>query len=125
MIDGDKELNPGSHNEVWSSEDGINWSQEKMKTQRAGGGTPVVFDDKLLFVGANRNDGNFDNAVTVSADGLTWHSESAPWSPRGGVAVWIFDNKLFMTGGKYSYKETNGEIKFVYSNDVWVMSKKS
>lgn len=123
VIDGEKEINPESRKEVWSSEDGINWSREKMKTERAGGGTPIVFDNKLWFVGANRNDGNFDNAVTVSEDGLAWQSHSAPWSPRGGVAVWIFDNKLFMTGGKYSYRESNGEIKFVYSNDVWTMSK--
>ena len=123
VIDGEKEINPESHKEVWTTEDGINWSQEKMRTERAGGGTPIVFDDKLWFVGANRNDGNFDNAVAVSEDGVSWQSHSAPWSPRGGVAVWVVDNKLFMTGGKYSYRESNGEIKFVYSNDVWVMSK--
>jgi hypothetical protein len=107
------------HKEVWSSEDGINWTPEKIKSERNGGGTPIVFDDKLWFVGANRGDGNFSNAVTVSDDGQTWQAQSAPWSPRGGVAVWVFDNKLFMTGGKYSYTCANGEIKFVYSNDVW------
>ena len=125
VIDGEKEINPSSQKEVWSSEDGINWTQEKMITERSGGGTPIVFDDKLWFVGANRNDGNFGNAVTVSGDGINWQAQSAPWSPRGGVAVWVFDNKLFMTGGKYSYTEPNGEIKFVYSNDVWVMSKEN
>lgn len=124
VIDGQKDINPNSQREVWSSEDGTNWTQVQMKTERNGGGTPIVFEDKLWFVGANRNDGNFGNAVTVSDDGLTWQAQSAPWSPRGGVAAWVFDNKLFMTGGKYSYTETNGEIKFVYSNDVWVMSRK-
>lgn len=124
VIDGEKEINPESRKEVWSTDDGINWSQEKMKTERDGGGTPIVFDDRLWFVGANRNDGNFNNAIAVSEDGMTWQSHPAPWSPRGGVAVWIFDDQLFMTGGKYSYTETNGEIKFVYSNDVWVMSRK-
>jgi hypothetical protein len=124
VIDGDKEINPESYKEVWSSADGINWTREKLKTERSGG-TPIVFDNKLWFVGANRNDGSFGNAVTVSDDGVTWQAQSAPWSPRGGVAVWVFDNRLFMTGGKYSYTEANGETKFVYSNDVWVMSKKT
>lgn len=124
VIDGEKEINPDSQKEVWSSQDGINWTQEKLRTERRGGGTPIVFDDKLWFVGANRNDGKFDNAVTVSDDGLTWQAQSAPWSPRGGVAVWVYEYRLFMTGGKYSYTEANGEIKFVYSNDVWAMSKK-
>ena len=124
VIDGEKANNPNSNKEVWSSADGIKWTQEKMKTERIVGGTPVVFDNKLWFVGANRNDGNFDNAVLVSEDGVTWRALSAPWSPRGAVAVWIFNNKLFMTGGKYSYMK-NGEPVFVYSNDVWAMSKKS
>lgn len=124
VIDGEKEINPASHKEVWSSENGVNWTQVEMKTERAGGGTAIVFDDKLWFVGANRSDGNFDSAVTVSDDGVSWRAYSAPWSPRGGTAVWVFDSKLFMTGGKYSITES-GEIKFVYSNDVWAMSKKT
>jgi hypothetical protein len=123
VIDGEKEINPDSHKEVWSSADGINWRREQMKTEYRRGGTPIVFDGKLWFIGANRNDGNFDHALTFSDDGLSWQAQAAPWSPRGGVAVWVFDNRLFMTGGKYSFRETNGEIKFVYSNDVWVMRK--
>jgi len=30
VIDGDKEINPHSYKEVWSSEDGINWTQESL-----------------------------------------------------------------------------------------------
>ncbi len=55
---------------------------------------------------------------------ILWQELSAPWSARGAVAVWVFDNKLFMTGGKYSFTE-KGEITFVYSNDVWALSKKT
>lgn len=89
------------------------------------GGTPVVFDNKLWLVGANRNDGNFASAVFVSGDGVNWQEQSAPWSRRGAVALWVFDDKLYMTGGKYSYTQPNGEIKFVYSNDVWAMGRKT
>jgi len=125
VIDGEKENNPNSNKEVWSSEDGINWTQEmKTNTEKnwGWGATPVVFDGKLWLVGANR-DGNFASAVLVSDDGITWQAQSAPWSPRGAVAVWVFNDKLFMTGGKFSYQK-NGEPVFVYSNDVWAMSKK-
>ena len=125
VIDGDREINPDSNKEVWSSEDGVNWTRVKMKTEPPKGGTPVVFDGKLWFVGANRNDGNFDNAVFVSADGVNWRAQSAPWTPRGAVAAWVFGGKLFITGGKYSFKEPDGDIKFVYSNDVWAMGKKT
>lgn len=124
VIDGEKTNNPNSEKEVWSSTDGINWAQVEINAPRKLAGTPVVFDDKLWLVGANRNDGNFASAVWVSGDGAKWRELPAPWSPRGAVAVWVFDDKLFMTGGKYSFTE-NGEIKFVYSNDVWTMSKKA
>lgn len=125
VVDGEKEINPNSNNEVWSSTDGINWKQVKTNREQnwGWGATPVVFDDKLWLVGANR-DGNFASAVLVSDDGVTWQAQSAPWSPRGAVAAWVSGDKLFMTGGKFSY-EKNGETVFVYSNDVWAMSKKT
>lgn len=124
VIDGHREINPDSHKEIWTSEDGIKWTKTELKSGRPRGGTPVVFDNKLWFVGGNRNDGDFDSAVFVSTDGVNWQSQSAPWTPRGAVVVWVMDDKLFITGGKYSYRERNGEIKFVYSNDVWAISRK-
>jgi Kelch motif len=122
VIDGEKEINPNSASEIWSSADGEIWKKHQTNATNKIAGTPVVFDDKLWLVGANRNNGNFASAVLVSDDGENWQELSAPWTPRGAVAVWVFNNKLFMTGGKYSYNE-NGEMKFVYSNDVWAMSK--
>ncbi len=122
VIDGEKNANPNSGNEFWTSEDGVNWTLTEKNPKKKRGGTPIVFDDKLWLVGANRSDGNFDSAVLVSEDSINWRELPAPWSPRGATAVWIFGDKLFMTGGKYSFTE-NGEIKFVYSNDVWAMSK--
>jgi hypothetical protein len=122
VIDGEKSDNPNSGKEVWTSIDAVTWTQVEIKAPRTPGGTPIVFDGKLWMIGANRNNGDFGSAVFVSSDGLDWREESAPWSPRGGSVVWTFGERLFMTGGKYSYQE-NGEIKFVYSNDVWAMSK--
>jgi hypothetical protein len=124
VIDGEKTTNPKSGEEVWSSADGVDWTRVEINSPRPVGGTPVVFDDKLWMVGANRNTGNFGSAVFVSDDGLNWQEQAAPWSPRGAVAVWVVGDKLYMTGGKYSFAE-NGEIKFVYSNDVWAMSRKT
>ncbi len=122
VIDGEKTNNPNSESEIWSSSDGINWTKSEVKGTGNLGGTPVVFDNKLWLVGANRSEGNFGSAVLVTDDGENWRELSAPWTPRGGSVVWVFGDKLFMTGGKYSFTE-NGTIKFVYSNDVWAMSK--
>ena len=123
VIDGEKTNNPNSGREVWTSEDGIEWKQEKINAPLSLGGTPIVFDDKLWLIGANRHNGDFGSAVFVSDDGLDWRELSAPWTPRGGTVVWVFGDKLFMTGGKFSYREPHGEIKFVYSSDVWTMRK--
>jgi hypothetical protein len=120
VIDGTKPVNANEGREIWSSIDGINWAQASDTMARTWGGSPVVFNGKLWLVGANR-DGNFSRAVMVTDDGIKWRDETAPWSPRGAVATWIFDDRLYMTGGKYSVAE-NGEIKFIYSNDVWYMA---
>ena len=123
VIDGEKEENPNSEKEIWSSGDGLTWKRVDAHLKRKWRGAPVVFDNKLWLAGTNRG-GTFASAVWVSDDGKTWQELSAPWSPRGGVAVWVFGGKLFLTGGKSSHTE-NGEIKFVYSNDVWAMEPKS
>jgi hypothetical protein len=123
VIDGDKNVNPDSGNEFWTSEDGVNWTQIKTNREKNRGGTPIVFDDKLWLVGANRGN-EFQSGVLFSEDIKNWQEMKAPWSPRGAVAVWIFGDKLFMTGGKSSYVK-NGETKFVYSNDVWAMNRRA
>ncbi len=121
-IDGDPQPNKSAEREVWASPDGRTWRRVNADLNRKWRGTPVVLDGKLLLVGANRG-GTFESAIWATENGSNWKELSAPWSPRGGVAAWVFDGKLFMTGGKSSHTE-NGEIKFVYSNDVWVMERR-
>ncbi|HLA95545.1 MAG TPA: hypothetical protein VK612_07480 [Pyrinomonadaceae bacterium] len=123
VIDGEKEENPTSEREVWATKNGKNWRQVQADLNRKWRGTPVVFDNKLWLVGANRG-GTFESAVWMTEDGSKWSELPAPWSPRGAVAAWVFKDRLFMTGGKSSHTE-NGEIKFVYSNDVWAMDRKT
>jgi hypothetical protein len=121
VIDGMPNNNPDSQNEIWSTADGKQWTKHDSRLPLMAGGTAVVFDDELWLVGANR-DGVFGRSSVVTSDLINWREVAAPWSPRGGVAAWVFDNRLFVTGGKYSYTE-NGNIHFVYSNDVWAMAR--
>lgn len=123
VIDGQANQNPGSYKELWISADGRNWKRGISNFDRKWGGTPIVYDGRLWLVGMNRGSG-FASAIWMTEDGETWHEHVAPWSPRGAVAAWTHNGKLFMTGGKSSFTE-NGEIKFVYSNDVWSMERKS
>ncbi len=101
----------------------MHWDKVPDRTGPAWGGTPVVFDDQLWLVGANRNS-TFAPASLVTADGATWREEQAPWSPRGAPAVWVFHDTLYMTGGKYSVVE-HGTPRFIYRNDVWQLTKVS
>lgn len=109
-------------NDVWSSADGLTWRRETAEiAPEHPMGTPVVYDNKLWLVGANRS-GTFSSGMIASDDGKTWRRQDAPWTPRGGVAAWTNGPDLFITGGKYSY-EKNGAPVFVYSNDVWRMRR--
>lgn len=120
-IDGQREPNPNAKREAWSSTDGVHWEKAPDRAGPAWGGTPVVFDEQLWLVGANRN-ATFAPASLVTADGTTWREEEAPWPPRGAPAVWVFRDTLFMTGGKYSVVE-HGTQRFIYRNDVWQLIK--
>lgn len=111
-------------NDVWSTADGTNWRLEtdRIAPEEPVGFTPVVHEDALWLVGANRS-GRFTSEMLTSSDGRNWAPVRAPWSPRGGVAAWSAGGALYVTGGKYSY-ETGGETRFVYSNDVWRMTRR-
>lgn len=121
VIDGTPRINEREGSEIWSSADGIHWTRVTDAMKTSGLGAPIVFEGRLWLVGANR-DGNFARSSLVTEDGVTWREVPAPWSPRGGVAAWIFDGKLYITGGKYSVTE-NGDIRFIYSHDVWSMAR--
>lgn len=123
VIDGQPDPNKDSKREVWSSSDGTQWRRHADRTGDAWGGAPVVYDNQLWLIAANRNS-TFAPSLLVTSDGETWREESAPWSPRGAPAVWVFGDKLFMAGGKYSVMES-GSPRFIYRNDVWSMSRRA
>jgi hypothetical protein len=121
LIDGQTEINPNAKREVWSSTDGVHWVESPVRAGSAWGGAPIVFNDQLWLIAANRNS-TFAPATLATADGAVWREETAPWPPRGAPAVWVFGNRLFMAGGKYSVME-NGVPRFIYRNDVWSLTR--
>lgn len=111
------------NNDVWSSTDALSWDRvtsEIVKGEEIFGYAAVVFEQKIWLLGCNRN-GQFSSQVIVSSDGKTWEGQDAPWSPRGGIAAAVFDNKLYITGGKYG--GTPNQPNFIYSNDLWALSR--
>jgi hypothetical protein len=124
LLIGGGRLDGPQANDIWSTPDrGLSWRRETARIAEpvAFGYAPVVFDERLWLVGANRS-GAFTSEMLVSEDGRSFEAVRAPWSPRGGVAVWSTARRMFLTGGKYSYPE-GGEPRFVYSHDVWAMAR--
>lgn len=111
-------------NDVWMSSNGVDWQRvtaEIVKGEQIFGYNAVVYDDRIWLLGCNRN-GQFSSQVLVSADGRNWLPHDAPWTPRGGIAAAVFNDSVYMTGGKYG--GTPDRPNFVYSNDLWTLSKR-
>ena len=85
-------------NDIWSSDDGINW-----KAEHSSAPWPpmdnikvIVFKDQLWMIsGAGRN------SVWKSADGKTWTlvADKVPWKERRGNGVQVFNNLIWVFGG--------------------------
>ena len=112
---GDKEHFPRiCNNEVWSSQDGANWTLVKPNTfldrdfdaakDWEGRHTAgyVVYQDKMWIIGGDVNQGNYQNDVWNTADGKAWTlvTNSVPWSPRALHYTLIFQNKIWVLGGQ-------------------------
>jgi hypothetical protein len=101
-------------NDIWSSEDGLNWTEVTGAAPWAAReGPPVlVLGDAMFLVGAQ---GKAD--VWRSTDGANWTllTRAAPWGARSGYGSASFDGRLWVFGG-WKNKPTNA------LNDVWYSS---
>jgi hypothetical protein len=125
--------------DVWSSKDGKQWSQE---TEHAGFGPRfgygvVVYKDKLWIVdgqseidtsmrgmqaGGTRTGGSQD--VWSSDDGAHWNmvKDEQPFSGREFAPVVVFDDKLWLVGGGYLMLHLGIPDIPSYENNVWISS---
>ena len=110
----DKDNNFIRLNDVWSSADGKNWSQE---TAHAAWTTryshqALSHNGRLYVLGGRRdNSNNYLNDVWSSADGQNWSLETAhaSWTRRSEHQALSHNGRLYVLGGR-----NNG-----YLNDVW------
>ncbi|MFI2810880.1 kelch repeat-containing protein [Microbulbifer sp. JSM ZJ756] len=103
-------------NDVWSSPDGISWSQE---TSDAGfpaetGHRVVVHDNRLWVFAQAEVSGVPTNEVWSSADGINWDLVSSlpQFSPLERYEVSSFNGKLWVSGGSDPVDNT-------LKRDVW------
>ena len=110
------------HNDVWSSDDGVNWTQVTENAPwvpRGMIGGAAVHDNKMWILGGGTYDTpatpmrNFYNDVWSSDDGTNWeqHTAHAPWTPRQYHEVAAFDDHLWVLEG---YAAESGNRR-----DVW------
>jgi hypothetical protein len=114
----------GATNEVWSSVDGKDWTQEKQAgwSPRIASGI-VTFKDRMWILGGTENYYFGDlkslrNDVWSTADGKTWKEETpaAGWSPRAYHQAVVHNDRIFVLGGG------NYVPEYQATNDVWSSS---
>ena len=104
------------NNEVWSSEDGLDWTLEKPNTfldDRFDPGSDwegrhtagyVVHRGKMWIVGGDANQGHYQYDVWNSADGRKWHwvnrGREVPWGPRALHYTLAFKDRIWVIGGQ-------------------------
>ncbi|TQV74553.1 hypothetical protein FKG94_16205, partial [Exilibacterium tricleocarpae] len=103
----------GDQNDVWSSSNGVDWTQAAPNAafSPSADHQVVAFNDKLWLVGGSEDFGQKNGDVWSSLDGITWAraTTNAAFSPRDGHQVVAFNDKLWLVGGY------DGRV----TNDVW------
>ncbi|MBN1293330.1 MAG: hypothetical protein JXB48_15935 [Candidatus Latescibacteria bacterium] len=114
------------YNDVWSSTDGINWTQVTPKAAwqpRALIHGSVVYEGKMWIIGGGLYGPPPDyypqiyyNDVWNSADGITWNcvTKGCSWDPRQHHSIAVFNNKMWVLAGHNYHGMDLGLL-----NDVW------
>ena len=90
------------YNDVWSSDDGINWEQHIAHAPW----TPrqyhevAAFDNHLWVLEGYAAESGNRRDVWYSPDGVNWTElPDTPWAPRHAGSVFVYDGSLWMVAG--------------------------
>jgi hypothetical protein len=107
------------YNDVWSSPDGVNWTQVAAKTPWVPRiyHSITVYDGRMWVIAGDAGNGNGDIEDSwSSADGVTWKAvANVPWLARHAQSVAVYNGAIWMTGGTTNF---NGSM-----HDVWKLDK--
>jgi len=106
-------------NDVWSSSDGVTWTQVTPAAAFSGrywAGT-TVFNNKMWIMGGDAP--AWANDVWFSSDGVTWTQATAhaAWGIRDAMSTPVFDNKMWIIGGYgFQYAGQGGGLADTWSS---------
>ncbi len=89
-------------NDVWSSEDGIHWTEHTASApwHPRQYHDVAVWDNKLWVMEGYHADGGNRNDVWYSADGKEWTElPGTPWKPRHAASLVVHHDALWMIAG--------------------------
>ena len=90
------------YNDVWSSDDGINWEQHIAHAPWAPRQYHEVaaFDDHLWVLEGYAAESGNRRDVWYSPDGVNWTElPDTPWAPRHAGSVFVYNGSLWMVAG--------------------------
>ncbi len=118
------------YNDVWSSTDGLRWTQVRPNTPNNAGvwdvrhcGGYVVFNNRMWIVGGDPLLKHYQPDVWSSTDGATWvrATANAPWGQRHLHVTMVHDGKIWVMGGQTFPTYVPG-VPEAFFNDVWSSS---
>ena len=109
--------------DVWSSPDGISWSEVTAQAPWTHSDVPmgIAFNGRLWMMGGydlgRLSGATASNEIWSSADGANWTLEAiAPWSERLGAGLVVLNGRMWIIGGLDRYFDgTQQSLR----NDVW------
>jgi len=93
-----------THNDVWSSADGVHWERvlEHAPWAQRMWFVSKVYAGKMWIIGGfdNVHGANFGD-VWYTEDGASWHQfvDGEAWSPRHEPTCYVYDNSLWVVAG--------------------------
>ena len=112
---GGMDINENEFNDVWISENGVNWSllsQSAPWATRQGHGAASLGGKLWIFGRLNDRDHLGPNDIWSTLDGVNWKNEGElPWDGREDFTTVVLNGKIYIMGGM-------GQ-DWTWRNDVW------
>ncbi len=106
--------------DVWSSTDGVAWTEEVTNAAFDPRTDPSVFvyDGKIWVTGGKAANGTYLSDIWTSTDGMNWTevTTESEFPGRMGHTTTIVGDKMFVIGGE----SLNESMEVVQNNDMWL-----